>query len=107
MSSARWLATMTLPVIFGAALTAGTGTAIADSADDAYIAQMHDLGFTWSAEAEPELIAVGHRICAARVAGRTPDAIAHDIHTGLGVESITFADVTSMVSAAESNYCSD
>jgi hypothetical protein len=39
------------------------------------------------------------------MAGRTPDAIATDIHSTLGAKGITFADVTSMVSAAESTYC--
>jgi hypothetical protein len=48
---------------------------------------------------------MGHQICADRTAGRTPDQIAQDIHTTLGGKGITFADVTSMVSAAESTYC--
>lgn len=46
-------------------------------------------------------------LCADRMAGRTPDAIAQDIHSTLGSKGISFADVTSMVSAAESNYCPD
>ncbi|GAQ36989.1 secreted protein [Mycobacterium pseudoshottsii JCM 15466] len=50
---------------------------------------------------------MGHQICADRMSGKTPDAIAQDIHTTLGEKGITFADVTSMVSAAESTYCSD
>lgn len=105
MFPSRWPATVTLSAMIGAALTMGTATAKSESTDDAFITQMHSLGFTWQAEDETELITVGHRICAARVAGRTPDAIAHDIHAFFGSEDITFADVTSMVSAAESSYC--
>lgn len=103
----RLLTATTIPAMIGAALTLGTASASAESTDDAFIAQMHKLGFTWQAEDEAELIAAGHRICAARGVGRTPDAIAQDIHAFVGSEDITFADVTSMVSAAESNYCPD
>jgi hypothetical protein len=101
----RWLATVTVSAMVGAALTTGIVTANAESTDEAFITQMQRLGFTWQAEDEAELIAVGHRICVARGAGRTPDAIARDIHAFFASESITFADVTSMVSAAESNFC--
>ena len=101
----RWLAKLTIPVIFGAALTSSTAVAFADATDDAYIAQMHKLGFTWPAGDDSDIIAVGHQICADRNAGKTPDQIATDIHSTLGPKGISFADVTSMVSAAESNYC--
>jgi hypothetical protein len=105
MASPRWLATLAIPAIVGATLITGTGVAVADSTDDAYIAQMHKLGFTWPAGDDSDIIAMGHQICADRMAGKTPDAIAQDIHATLGPKGITFADVTSMVSAAESNYC--
>jgi hypothetical protein len=101
----RWLATLTIPVMVGAALTTGTAIALADNTDDAYIAQMHKLGFTWPAGEDSDIISAGHQICADRTAGKTPDAIATDIHSTLGPKGISFADVTSMVSAAESNYC--
>ncbi len=91
----------------GAALTTGTAIAVADSTDDAFLTQMHKLGFTWPAGDDSAIIAMGHQICADRMAGKTPDAIAQDIHSTLGSKGITFADVTSMVSAAESNYCPD
>jgi Protein of unknown function (DUF732) len=105
MSSRRWLTKLTIPVIVGAFLTGGTAIALADSTDDAYIAQLHKLGFTWPAGDDSDIIAMGHQICADRNAGKTPDQIASDIHSTLGPKGITFADVTSMVSAAESNYC--
>jgi hypothetical protein len=105
MHSRRWLATLTIPVIVGAAVITGTAVAVADSTDDSYIAQLHKLGFTWPAGDDSDMIAVGHQICADRNAGKTPDQIAQDIHSTLGPKGITFADVTAMVSAAESNYC--
>ncbi len=107
MSSPRRLATLTIPVMVGAALISSTAVAMADATDDAFIAQMQKLGFTWPAGDDSSIIAMGHQICADRVAGKTPDAIAQDIDSTLGAKGITFADVTSMVSAAESNYCPD
>lgn len=105
MSPRRWMATLAIPLIVGAGLTTGAPTAVADSTDDAYLAQMHKLGFTWPAGEDSDIISMGHQICADRNAGKTPDQIATDIHSTLGPKGITFADVTSMVSAAESNYC--
>ncbi len=105
MSSPRWLTTLAVPVMVGAALLSGTAVAAADATDEAFIAQMHNLGFTWPSGDDSDIIAMGHQICADRMAGKTPDAIASDIHSTLGPKGITFADVTSMVSAAESNYC--
>jgi uncharacterized protein DUF732 len=105
MFSSRWLAKLTIPVMVGAALTTGTAIALADSTDDTFIAKMHSLGFTWPNGDDSEIVAMGHQICADRMAGKTPDAIAADIHNTLGPKGISFADVTSMVSAAESTYC--
>jgi hypothetical protein len=105
MSAPRWLTKLTIPVIVGAALTTGTAIALADSTDDTFIGKMHSLGFTWPAGDDSDIVAMGHQICADRMAGKTPDAIAADIHSTLGPKGITFADVTSMVSAAESTYC--
>ncbi len=101
----RWLARLTIPVMVGAALTASTAIAMADATDDTFIAKMHNLGFTWPAGDDSDIVAMGHQICADRMAGKTPDGIASDIHNTLGPKGITFADVTSMVSAAESTYC--
>lgn len=105
MLAPRWLARISIPVIVGAALSTSTPIAVADATDDAFIGRMHSLGFTWPAGDDSDIVAMGHQICADRMAGKTPDAIASDIHNTLGPKGITFADVTSMVSAAESNYC--
>jgi hypothetical protein len=105
MSSHRWLTRLAAPVMVGAALTMSTAIAVADSTDDAFLGQMHKLGFSWPAGDDSDIVSMGHQICADRTAGKTPDQIAQDIHTTLGGKGITFADVTSMVSAAESTYC--
>lgn len=105
MFSTRWLVRIAAPVMVGAALSTSTAIAFADATDDAFLGQMHKLGFTWPAGDDSDIIAMGHQICADRNAGKTPDQIATDIHSTLGPKGITFADVTSMVSAAESNYC--
>jgi hypothetical protein len=93
------------PMMVGAALVTTTTVAVADATDDTFLGKMHTLGFTWPAGDDSDIVAMGHQICADRMAGKTPDAIAADIHSTLGAKGITFADVTSMVSAAESTYC--
>jgi Protein of unknown function (DUF732) len=103
----RWLTRLTIPVMVGAALTTGTAIAMADSTDDTYIAKLHNLGFNWSSGSDSDMIAIGHQICADRMSGKTPDAIAGDIHSSLSSKGYSFADVTGMVSAAESTYCPD
>lgn len=105
MFAPRWLAKLTIPVMVGAALTTGTGIALADSTDDAYIAKLKTLGFSWNSGADSDMISIGHQICSDRMAGKTPDAIASDIHSTLSSKGYSFADVTGMVSAAESVYC--
>ena len=105
MPSRRWLARLSIPMMVGAALVTSTAIAVADATDDTFIAKMHTLGFTWPTGDDADIVAMGHQICADRMAGKTPDAIAADIHSTLGAKGITFADVTSMVSAAESTYC--
>ncbi|ORA13018.1 DUF732 domain-containing protein [Mycobacterium asiaticum] len=105
MSSHRWMTKVAVPVMVGAALATGTGIALADSTDDSFLSKMHSLGFSWPAGDDSDIVSMGHQICADRTAGKTPDQIAQDIHTTLGGKGITFADVTSMVSAAESTYC--
>jgi len=107
MPSPRWPARLSIPLIIGAALSTSVAVAAADATDDAFIGQMHKLGFTWPAGDDSDIISMGHQICADRNAGKTPDAIATDIHSTLGSKGITFQDVTSMVSAAESTYCPD
>jgi hypothetical protein len=105
MPSPTWLARLSIPLMVGAALVTSTAVAVADATDDTFLGKMHTLGFTWPAGDDSDIVAMGHQICADRMAGKTPDAIATDIHSTLGAKGITFADVTSMVSAAESTYC--
>ncbi|HTX97500.1 MAG TPA: DUF732 domain-containing protein [Mycobacterium sp.] len=91
--------------MIGAALTANTAIAMADSTDDTFLQKLHALGFSWPPGDDGDIIAVGHQICADRSAGKTPDAIASDIHNSSGPKGIDFANVTALVSAAESTYC--
>jgi hypothetical protein len=105
MSSHSWLTRLTIPVIIGAALTTGTGVASADANDDAYLAKLKNLGFVWQSGSDSDLIGLGHSICSDRMAGKTPDAIAADLHSGMSSKGFSFADMTGWVSAAESVYC--
>ena len=105
MPSRRWLTKLTIPVVFGAALTTGTAIAFADANDDAYLSKLHTLGFNWASGGDSDIIAMGHGICSDRMAGKTPDAIASDLHSELSSKGYSFADLTGMVSAAESVYC--
>lgn len=104
MPSLRWLVRLTVPVMAGAALFASAGIATANPADDAYLAQLHALGFTFAPDRNEAVIAMAHLICYDRSWGLTPDAIAKDVHEVLGPRGVTFGDVTSMVSLAESTY---
>ncbi|WP_407687020.1 DUF732 domain-containing protein [Mycobacterium sp. HUMS_1102779] len=107
MTSPRGLIALSVPVIVGAVLMPGAAVAAADAADDAFLTRMQTLGFTWPDGEDSTIIALGRKICTDRAAGKTPDEIAYHIHSTLGPEVVTFPDVTSMVSAAESNYCPD
>lgn len=110
MTSPRGPIALSAAVIIGAVLTPGPAVAAADSADaadDAFLSRMQTLGFTWPNGEDSAIVALGRKICADRTAGKTPDEIAYHIHSALGPEVVTFPDVTSMVSAAESNYCPD
>jgi hypothetical protein len=105
MPSPRWLARLTLPMIAGAALITSAAIATADPTNDAYLAQLRALGFNFPPNRDEAVIAVAHLICYDRSWGLTPDAIANDVHAVLGPRGVTFGDVTSMVSLAESTYC--
>lgn len=105
MAVPRWLAKMTIPVVIGAALTSGSAIAMADSNDDAYLAKLKALGVSWNSGADSDMVAMGHAICSDRMAGKTPDAIAADLHSNLSSKGYSFADLTGWVSAAESVYC--
>lgn len=105
MFAPRRLAKFTIPVLVGAALTVSTAIATADSTDTAYLSKLQKLGFTWESGADSDIVAMGHSICADRMAGKTPDEIASDLHGSLVSKGYSFADLTGMVSAAESTYC--
>jgi hypothetical protein len=89
----------------GAALVATASVGAADTVDDAFLAKMRTLGFTWPPGDDGDIVLMAHHICADRWNGWPPDAIAQDIHNTLGPRGINFGDVTSMVSLAESTYC--
>jgi len=105
MPSPRWLARLTVPMIVGAALVANATIAVADATDDAYLAQLRNLGFAWPAGEDADIVRVGHAICVDRMNGWRPDMIARDVHANLDPKGVTFGQVTSLVSLAESTYC--
>jgi len=109
MPSPRWLARLTIPLITaGAALVSGAAIATAHPTNDAYLAQLHALGFTWPPDQghDAAMISLGHHICFDRwFVGMPPDGIAQDIHAVMGDQGFTFGDVSSMVNAAESIIC--
>lgn len=72
----------------GAALTASTAIASADSTDDAYLAKLHNLGFTWPSSSDSDMIGLGHAVCSDRMAGKTPDEIAADLHSGMSSKGL-------------------
>lgn len=105
MPSCRSLARLTIPVLAGAALVTGAGTANADPTNDAYLAQLRALGISFPADREEAVIAVAHLICYDKRWGYPADAIAQDVHNILAPRGLSLGDVTSMVSLAESTYC--
>ena len=107
MSSRRWLTKLTVPVVFGAALTTGTAIAFADANDDTYRSKLHALGLNWQSSGDYDIISMGHGICSDRLAGKTPDAIAADLRTQLSSKGYSFANTRGMVNAAVSAYCPD
>ena len=76
MISPRKLYLLSAPAIVAAALTVGTGVAVAD--DDSYLAQIHKIGLTGDKDS---LIQLGHLICADRSAGETPDQLAQVVQS--------------------------
>jgi hypothetical protein len=96
--SVRGLRLLTIPAVVAAALTVGSGVAVAD--DDAYIAQMTKLGFSGDRDG---MIALAHAICSDRSSGYTPDQLAKVVETKF--TNATYQDATAAVSAAESAYC--
>jgi hypothetical protein len=106
MSSPRWLVRLTIPVMAGAALAAGSGVANATTPqDDAYLAQLHAVGLNWPPNTEEALIGEAHLICYDLTWGWQPQVIADDIHDHLNKRGVTLLDVGTMVDAAHKTYC--
>lgn len=102
MKTVCGLRMLCIPAFVAAALTVGSGVAAAD--DDGYLGQLKKIGVVWQPGGEGTLISLGHAICSDRAAGKTPDELATDVHSGLN-SSFNYGDATAIVSAAESNYC--
>jgi hypothetical protein len=105
MSSLRWLATLAIPVMAGAALVSGAAIATADPADDAYLAQLRAAGFSWPPDHDAAITGVGRLICDDLAWGWTYDQIARDIHATLDPRNVTFGEIGSMVRIAHATYC--
>ena len=105
MSSPRWLAGLAVPMMVGAALVTNAAIATADPTNDAYLAQLRAVGFTWPPDHDEALIGMAHLICDDLGWLWSPDRIAQDIHAQLDPRNVTFGDVTSMVNLAHSTYC--
>jgi hypothetical protein len=105
MASPRWLPRLMIPVMAGAALVTSTAIATADPADDAYLTQLHALGFNWPPDHNAALTGMGRLICDDLDLGWTYDEISQQIHQILDPRNVTFGEVRSMVGLAHSTYC--
>jgi Protein of unknown function (DUF732) len=105
MPSPRRLAMLTVPVMAGAALVSSAAIANADPTDDAYLAQLHAFGFTFTPDRNQAVLSMAHLICDNHSYGLTPDAIASSVDQFLGSQGISVGDVPSMVGLAELTYC--
>lgn len=101
----RWLVKLTIPVVAVAALVAGAPIASADPADDAYLAQLRAVGFTWPPDHDQALIGTAHLICDDLYWGWTQNQIAQQMHSVLDPRGVTIGQVNSMVDLASSTYC--
>jgi hypothetical protein len=105
MPSRRWLAGLTVPMMIGAAVVTNAGIAAADPANDAYLAQLRGLGFSWPPGHEDGLIGTAFLICDDLGWGWTPDQIAQHVHANLDPRNVTFGDIASLVGVAHAVYC--
>jgi hypothetical protein len=106
MTSPRWLARLTVPMLAGAALVSNAAIATATTpADDAYLNQLHAVGLTWPPNSEEALIGEAHLICYDLSWGWQPQQIADDIHDHMNKRGVTLLDVGTMVDAAHKTYC--
>lgn len=84
---------------------ASAATASAEPIDDAYLARLHALGFTWPPDHDAYMVNLAHHICIDRLTGWGADRIAQDVHNVVGHDGLTLGDVSNMVSSAEAFYC--
>jgi hypothetical protein len=102
MPSPRWLA---VPITVAAALITCAPVASADPVNDAYLAHLRALGFTWPPDHDAALIGMALLVCDDLGWGWTPDQISQHVHANLDPRSVGFGDVTSMVGLAHATYC--
>jgi len=105
MPSPRWLARLAIPMMVGAALFNSAPIATADATNDAYLAQLRTIGFSWPPDHDDALIAMAFLICDDRGWSLSKDQIAKEIHANLDGRGVQFGDVVAMVNLAESSYC--
>lgn len=105
MHSPRWLAKLAVPVMAGAAVLSSASIANADPADDAYLAQLRAIGFSWPPDHDDALTGMGRLVCDDIAWGWTYDQIAQQIHATLDPRNVTFGEVRSMISLAHTVYC--
>jgi hypothetical protein len=105
MPSPRWLASLAVPMMAGAALVGSAAIATANPDDDAYLAQLRAVGLTWAPNTEHALIAEAHDVCYDLSWGWTPQEIADDLHADWNKRNITLADDGTIVNAAHRIYC--
>jgi hypothetical protein len=105
MPSPRWLARLTIPIIAGAALVSSASIATANPTDDAYLAQLRAVGFTWPPNSDEALIGMAHLICYDLGWDWTPQQIADEIHANLDSRGVTLGEAGDMVNLAHSTYC--
>ena len=105
MSSPRWLAALTIPIIASAALVSSAAVASANPTDDAYLSQLRGAGLTWPDGDEDALIGMAYLICNDLEFNWTPQQIAASIHANLDPDNIHVHDVGAMVNIARETYC--
>ncbi len=101
----RWLTTLTIPALVGAAVITSAASAAADSRDDGYLSELKGLGLSWPQGHEAPLVELAGLICQDLGWGWTPDRITQDIHASMSGQMVSYAQVAGMVNLARSTYC--
>jgi hypothetical protein len=105
MSSPRWPAALTIPIIASAALVSSAAVASANPTDDAYLNQLRGAGLTWPNGDDDALIGMAYLICNDLELNWTPQHIANSVHANLDTDNIHVHDVGAMVNIAHATYC--